>query len=93
MHSHIYLTGRLVEAIDETTRYVEVDEFNHASNLQKTFRHPVTHFSKDKKNKFMKINNDTLVIIKGRLENHPVTGYVIVAEIIEYLGNLHLNQL
>lgn len=85
MISSVFVSGRLGDALGEKTRYVEVDRVVPGpSGLYETDKFPVrTMLCKD--GLFMTAKKGAYITLKGRIENDPELGLVIVDEIDEIM--------
>lgn len=87
MITSVCVSGKLKGAINDYSRYVEVEKVAAVENKIVTDLIPVSYINKNPKSHFMRLQDDTFVVIKGRLETMENIGLVVVCEMFEVLTN------
>lgn len=83
MLSSVFASGRVGEVIDPTTRYIEIDRMVPGPTGRfDTQKFPV-RAALGKTSRFMQAPDGALVIFKGRIEEDPTLGMVLVEELEE----------
>lgn len=86
MFTNAMLVGRLGEALDENTRYIEIDHLDETSGRILSDRIPIRYWNKRPNCYLMKLRSGSLIAARGRIMTDRTCGLCII---IEYLALMH----
>jgi hypothetical protein len=88
MLTNAMLFGLLDDPIEDNIRYIKVERpYRNSDNKFETDRLPAMYWSRAVNSYFMTAKKGTMVAIRGRLEQHPTLGTLIVCDFLEAIGN------
>jgi|LSQX01.1.fsa_nt_gb hypothetical protein len=90
MISDVFLTGRITKVLNKTTRYVEVERLVPDQGKYVVDNIPVSFWNKEPNSFFMKLNEGTLIVLRGRIQNEEQFGIIVIAEQLAVLGEKSL---
>ncbi len=82
----LFMTCRLGDEIDESTRYLEVDRLPSTKHTYESDRFPAKFWTKMNTPLFMKLKKGSLIALRGRLETDAKCGIFILIEQFECLS-------
>lgn len=92
MISDVFLTGRITKVLNKTTRYVEVERLVPDQGKYVVDNIPVSFWNKEPNSFFMKLNEGTLIVLRGRIQNEEQFGIIVIAEQLAVLGEKSLQR-
>lgn len=92
MISDVFLTGRLTKVLDKTTRYVEIERLIPDCGQFVVDYIPVSFWNKEPNSHFMKLDEGTLIVLRGRIQSEERFGIIVIAEQLAVLGKKTLTE-